>query len=313
MSPAVSVVVPSRGGAERLPVLLGLPRAPDPRRLGGRSWSLDGDIDGSAAVLAAWADRAARPRRGVPREPRAAGRAQRRVTRTPRARCWSAATTTWRPRPDYVRAPRAPPTRPARRGRSGMCRNVFPETAYAPRLRPAGLRAVPRAAPTPRRPTPAGATGAATSRSTARPGTASAPTTRATAATAGRTSTGATACTAAGVPITVVPGLETDHHIAATTTAGRALRAYYSGSARRRFEAKHGFQVVAPSRPRPVEPRRRGRRPAAQRAGHRPGGPRLSTALRTACRAWVAEKAVALTVEAGALAGYRRSDAGRAI
>ena len=52
----------------------------------------------------------------------------------------------------------------------------------------------------------------------------------------------------AGVPITVVPGLETDHHIAATTTAGRALRAYYSGSARRRFEAKHGFQVVAAAR-----------------------------------------------------------------
>jgi hypothetical protein len=28
---------------------------------------------------------------------------------------------------------------------------------------------------------------------------------------------------------------------------------------------------------------------------------------------WVAEKAVALTVEAGALAGYRRSDAGQVI
>jgi hypothetical protein len=28
---------------------------------------------------------------------------------------------------------------------------------------------------------------------------------------------------------------------------------------------------------------------------------------------WVAEKSVALTVEAGALAGYRRSDAGQAI
>ncbi len=37
---------------------------------------------------------------------------------------------------------------------------------------------------------------------------------------------------------TVVPELETDHHIAATTTAGRGVRAYYAGSASRRFEAQ---------------------------------------------------------------------------
>jgi glycosyltransferase involved in cell wall biosynthesis len=43
----------------------------------------------------------------------------------------------------------------------------------------------------------------------------------------------------AGLSIEVLPELETDHHVAATTTADRALRAYYSGSALRRFEAKH--------------------------------------------------------------------------
>jgi hypothetical protein len=116
----------------------------------------------------------------------------------------------------------------------------------------------------------------------------------------------------AGVPITVVPELETDHHIAATTTAGRSLRAYYSGSARRRFESKHGTEVVAPS----------GRDTwnlAVRATAHilsepgigRAGGAvdRLSDRLPR----WLAEKAVALTVEAGALAGYRRSDAGQAI
>ena len=115
------------------------------------------------------------------------------------------------------------------------------------------------------------------------------------------------------MPITVVPDLETDHHIAATTTAGRALRAYYSGSARRRFEAKHGFQVVAPSRPRPVEPRRRAPPPDCSASGASAGRAAAVDRLADRLPRWVAEKAVALTVEAGALAGYRRSDAGRTI
>ena len=102
----------------------------------------------------------------------------------------------------------------------------------------------------------------------------------------------------AGVPITVVPTLETDHHIAATTTAGRALRAYYSGSARRRFESKHGFQVLAPG----------GRDPwnlavgaAARMLGEHGIGRAGRAVDRLADRLprWVAEKAVALTVEAG--------------
>ena len=51
-----------------------------------------------------------------------------------------------------------------------------------------------------------------------------------------------------GVPIVLDRRLETEHRIAATTTSGRAQRAFYSGAAKRRFELKHG--LVAPPRPR---------------------------------------------------------------
>ncbi len=48
-----------------------------------------------------------------------------------------------------------------------------------------------------------------------------------------------------GVPIVLDRRLETEHRIAATTTSGRAQRAFYSGAAKRRFELKHG--LVAPT------------------------------------------------------------------
>ena len=51
--------------------------------------------------------------------------------------------------------------------------------------------------------------------------------------------------TRAGVPVILDPALETEHRIAATTTATRTQRAYYSGAARRRFELKHGLNHVA--------------------------------------------------------------------
>lgn len=44
-----------------------------------------------------------------------------------------------------------------------------------------------------------------------------------------------------GVPVVVDRALETEHRIAATTTATRMQRAFYSGAARRRFELKHGI------------------------------------------------------------------------
>ena len=112
------------------------------------------------------------------------------------------------------------------------------------------------------------------------------------------------------------PGLETDHHVAATTTAGRGVRAYYAGSASRRFELKHGVDG-SPTATRGLAPGGAGSR-AASGAGHsaRARWPRWAEAVdRVADRlpAAVATKAVALLVEAGSAAGHRRTDAGQAI
>lgn len=48
----------------------------------------------------------------------------------------------------------------------------------------------------------------------------------------------------AGVPVRIARELTTRHHAAATTTAIRALRALHSGSARRVFESRHGESVL---------------------------------------------------------------------
>ena len=116
-----------------------------------------------------------------------------------------------------------------------------------------------------------------------------------------------------GVPIVVVPALEADHHVEATTTGGRALRAYYSGSARHRFEAKHGTQVLASSRS--FDPWSLAVNATARLMTERVIGTVGRTVDRAAERlpAPIAEKAIALLVEAGAQAGYRRRDASGAI
>lgn len=53
----------------------------------------------------------------------------------------------------------------------------------------------------------------------------------------------------AGAEIILAPELESNHHIAATTTAGRARRALYSGAARDIFVKKHGEDVLPKPRP----------------------------------------------------------------
>ena len=308
MSVGVSVVVPSRGGAGRLPSLLD--------RLAAQTQSdweaivvLDGDVDNSAAVV-----ERCRPTLPV------------RVVTFPENRGRSAALNAGfdaadgeilvrcdddlAPKPDFLRrhveAHRDGPV-----GVIGMCRNIFPQTPYATAYgRPAYARqrAGAYAAPPEQRWHFWGGNISIDRESWDRVGPYD-PDFR---AYGWEDVDWGYRLMRAGVPIVVEPGLETDHHIAATTTAGRALRAYYSGSARRRFETKHGFQVMAPA----------GRDPwnlavgAAARLLReqdigRAGGAvdRLADHLPRR----VAEKAVALTVEAGALAGYRRSDAGRTI
>ena len=51
---------------------------------------------------------------------------------------------------------------------------------------------------------------------------------------------------AAGVPVRIVPELTTRHHVAATTTAVRATRALHSGASREIFLRKHGAAVLPP-------------------------------------------------------------------
>lgn len=109
----------------------------------------------------------------------------------------------------------------------------------------------------------------------------------------------------AGLPVRLVPALETPHRVAAVTTAVRARRAGHSGAARRLFERKHP-QAGLPGAVPPWSPwnglvRASSRVPVSpQRAGGAVDRvlPRLP--------APVGRKLAALAVESAALAGYRR-------
>ncbi|MDT0193768.1 glycosyltransferase family 2 protein [Arthrobacter sp. AB6] len=50
-----------------------------------------------------------------------------------------------------------------------------------------------------------------------------------------------------GIPVRIHPSLTTAHHVAATTTGVRAIRALHSGAAREIFVAKHGPEPLAAS------------------------------------------------------------------
>lgn len=111
-----------------------------------------------------------------------------------------------------------------------------------------------------------------------------------------------------GRPIVVRRELEAGHHVAATTTTVRALRAYLSGRSQVRFERKHEFGAFAQDAPphgawqRAVDLSSRGldeRRIAAR-------GDRIEATLRRLPR-YVAQKTVALLVESSARAGYRQA------
>jgi glycosyltransferase involved in cell wall biosynthesis len=111
-----------------------------------------------------------------------------------------------------------------------------------------------------------------------------------------------------GRPITLHPGLEAGHHVAATTTTVRALRAYLSGRSQVRFERKHGIRVFAHDAP-PRSPWQRAVAVAAWRLDEQritARGDRTEAALGRLPR-YVARKAVALLVESSARAGYQQA------
>lgn len=115
----------------------------------------------------------------------------------------------------------------------------------------------------------------------------------------------------AGIPVVLEPRLETEHRGPAPTAAARAQRAFYAGAAKRLFDDKHGIEPVI------VPPRSAWDRAVLgvertldeQRIAKM--GPVVDRAAAVLPRP-VARKAVALLVEASAAAG-RRSVAGDAI
>jgi glycosyltransferase involved in cell wall biosynthesis len=310
MSPEVSLVVPSRAGAERLPALM--------RCLAAQThddWEavvvLDGDIDGSEAVLALWSERLPvraivfPENRGRPAALNAGFDAA--VGRV-LVRCDDDLT----PGPDYV-ARHLATHADGPGGVIGMCENVYPVTTPYARVygRPAyeRLRAGAYAAPPEVRWRYWGGNVSVDRETWERVG----PYDESYRRYGWEDVDWGYRLTRAGLPITVVPELETDHHVAATTTADRALRAYYSGSARHRFEAKHGADVLGRRRAR--DPWSRAVSGLARVMDERRVGA-LSRAVDRALPvlpAAVGGKLVALLVEAGARAGYRRSDAGIAL
>ena len=108
----------------------------------------------------------------------------------------------------------------------------------------------------------------------------------------------------AGVPVVLDPDLETEHRIAATTTATRMQRAFYSGAARRRFELKH---AIDPTKSEPSN--------AWERLVHTMAkgldesrSERLGAAIDAGARVVpdrLAGKLVALSIDAAARAGHR--------
>lgn len=113
----------------------------------------------------------------------------------------------------------------------------------------------------------------------------------------------------AGFPVRLVPGLETRHHMAAVTTEIRSSRAFHSGAARRIFEERHGVDVLGD--PTVLEPTPWNR--LVRGVGHRLDASktkRMSSFVDQAARLLptpIARKLIALTVESAALAGYRNT------
>lgn len=122
----------------------------------------------------------------------------------------------------------------------------------------------------------------------------------------------------AGVPITVEPDVEARHHGAAATSADRALRAYYSGAARGLFTGLHAETDAASLLPDPGPGAGAWGRIVAAVAA-RATEPRIRRAGAVADRLCavlpqrVGEKLVAALVEGAAVAGHRAGRTAEAI
>lgn len=234
---AVSVVIPSRGGTHRLPALFDALAAQDLLA----SWEavvvVDGDIDGSSELVDRTAARLP-VRRITFAENRGRSAALNAGFADARGQVLVRCDDDLVPSPDYL-ARHVQAHTGATAGVVGLYRNVYPDTTYA--------RIYGRAWDRRFREEAYGID----------PGDAwrywagNVSVTRDTWERIGPYDTGYRAygwedvdwgyrLLTSGTPIVLDPGLETEHRIAATTTAMRTQRAYYSGAARQRFESLHG-------------------------------------------------------------------------
>lgn len=114
--------------------------------------------------------------------------------------------------------------------------------------------------------------------------------------------------TQAGIPVVLAPELETEHRAAATTAKVRVLRAFHSGAAYRTFQKLHGDDLLPAAEPTGDSLWERAVRFAGRRSR------KTLLLLASAVDAVgpllpkpIAEKLIALLVESAGVAGHRRS------
>lgn len=111
-----------------------------------------------------------------------------------------------------------------------------------------------------------------------------------------------------GVAIKLIPALETPHHAAAISTHSRASRAFHSGAARHTFEKKHGTSMF----PQPEDAHKGPWELLVHTLARATTNDRIDTwapridAILPMLPRSIAQKMVAATVEASAEAGYQR-------
>lgn len=306
--PHVSVVVPSRGGVSRLPALLDALRSQE-----GPSWEavvvVDGDVDGSATVLSRAAEQL--PVRPIVfDENRGRSAALNAGFEAARGDVLVRCDDDLVPGPRYL-ARHAAAHEHAPRGVVGLYRNVYPETTYARvygRDWDRRFRAEAYAAPADR----AWQFWAGNVSVNRRTWDLVGPYDTQFRAYGWEDVDWGYRLHQAGIPVVLDQGLETEHRIAATTTAVRAQRAYYSGAAKRLFETKHGLGGDGRANDSRWD---RLVSAVADRSDER-RSQRLGDVVDRAARLLpptVARKAVALAVESSSRAGYAAGAAGRAI
>ncbi len=115
----------------------------------------------------------------------------------------------------------------------------------------------------------------------------------------------------AGVPIELEPALETEHRVAATTTEIRALRALHAGTAKRAFLEKHG--LAEPPALRGIWGRAVAMASTLQSERILGHSARLVDRILPAAPSVVGEKAVAFLVESGGYSGFKYPDRARSL